>query len=199
MKVKKAWYRKMKKGEEDRVYRACERAGRCGCVRLHDRMRFLVSSLLRRGLVTQVPIVESCSLEFDLDDREVSCRATLATQVSPKSSRRTKSSFHFSTFEQGPSFTADAVVGRDGMLIGGEATYSVMGGTIERYAAAIGYSAAVSVSCLVTRVDRPETVRCLWRPAGGRLSGMSTRAPYENSLLIAVSILDHFFPPIYRN
>jgi voltage-dependent anion channel protein 2 len=44
-------------------------------------------------------------------------------------------------FKQGPTFTADAVLGRDGFLLGGEAAYNVSGGNITRYAAALGYSA----------------------------------------------------------
>jgi len=42
---------------------------------------------------------------------------------------------------KGPSFTADTVLGRDGFLIGGEASYNVTHGNISRYAAALGYSA----------------------------------------------------------
>jgi voltage-dependent anion channel protein 2 len=42
---------------------------------------------------------------------------------------------------QGPSITADAVVGRDGFLLGGEATYNVNDGRVTRYAAAVGYAA----------------------------------------------------------
>jgi len=42
---------------------------------------------------------------------------------------------------KGPTFTADAVLGRDGFLLGGEAAYNVSGGNITRYAAALGYSA----------------------------------------------------------
>jgi len=42
---------------------------------------------------------------------------------------------------KGPSITADAVVGRDGFLLGGEATYNVNDGRVTRYAAAVGYAA----------------------------------------------------------
>jgi voltage-dependent anion channel protein 2 len=42
---------------------------------------------------------------------------------------------------QGPSFTADTVVGRDGFLVGAEATYDVTSGAITRYAGAVGFSA----------------------------------------------------------
>jgi voltage-dependent anion channel protein 2 len=42
---------------------------------------------------------------------------------------------------KGPTFSADAVVGRDGFLVGGEATYDVLSGAITRYAGAVGYSA----------------------------------------------------------
>jgi len=45
------------------------------------------------------------------------------------------------SFFQGPTFTADAVLGRDGFLIGAEAAYNVSGGNITRYAAALGYNA----------------------------------------------------------
>lgn len=42
---------------------------------------------------------------------------------------------------KGPTFSADAVVGRDGFLVGAEASYNVTAGSISRYAAALGYSA----------------------------------------------------------
>lgn len=42
---------------------------------------------------------------------------------------------------KGPTFTADTVVGRDGFLVGAEATYDVLSGAITRYAGAVGFSA----------------------------------------------------------
>ncbi|KDR82503.1 hypothetical protein GALMADRAFT_57395 [Galerina marginata CBS 339.88] len=42
---------------------------------------------------------------------------------------------------KGPTFTADAVLGRDGFLVGAEAAYNVTQGIITRYAAAVGYNA----------------------------------------------------------
>jgi len=42
---------------------------------------------------------------------------------------------------KGPTFTADTVVGRDGFLVGAEASYDVTLGKVTRYAAAVGYSA----------------------------------------------------------
>ena len=42
---------------------------------------------------------------------------------------------------QGPTFTADTVIGRDGFLVGAEASYNVTAGNISRYAAALGYNA----------------------------------------------------------
>ncbi|KAF9013204.1 eukaryotic porin/Tom40 [Cyathus striatus] len=42
---------------------------------------------------------------------------------------------------KGPAFTADAVLGRDGFLAGGEASYNVTEGKVTRYAAAVGYNA----------------------------------------------------------
>ncbi|KXN82861.1 Mitochondrial outer membrane protein porin [Leucoagaricus sp. SymC.cos] len=43
---------------------------------------------------------------------------------------------------RGPTFTADAVIGRDGFLFGGEAAYNVTEGSITRFAAALGYNAS---------------------------------------------------------
>ena len=42
---------------------------------------------------------------------------------------------------KGPTFTADSVFGRDGFLVGGEATYDVNDGLIKGYNAALGYAA----------------------------------------------------------
>lgn len=42
---------------------------------------------------------------------------------------------------QGPTFTADAVVGRDGFLVGAEASYNVTEGRVTKYSAAAGFSA----------------------------------------------------------
>ncbi|KAK7690295.1 hypothetical protein QCA50_006952 [Cerrena zonata] len=42
---------------------------------------------------------------------------------------------------KGPTFTADTVLGRDGFLLGAEASYNVTDAKVTRYAAALGYSA----------------------------------------------------------
>ncbi|GAA5863589.1 hypothetical protein JCM3774_006539 [Rhodotorula dairenensis] len=42
---------------------------------------------------------------------------------------------------KGPTFTADAVIGRDGFLLGAESTYSVPSGAVTRYALGLGYAA----------------------------------------------------------
>ncbi|KAH8082001.1 eukaryotic porin/Tom40 [Cristinia sonorae] len=42
---------------------------------------------------------------------------------------------------KGPTFTADTVIGRDGFLLGGEASYNVTEGKVTRYSAAVGFSA----------------------------------------------------------
>jgi voltage-dependent anion channel protein 2 len=42
---------------------------------------------------------------------------------------------------KGPTFTADTVLGRDGFLLGAEASYNVTEGRVTRYSGAIGYSA----------------------------------------------------------
>ncbi|KAI9512378.1 eukaryotic porin/Tom40 [Russula earlei] len=52
---------------------------------------------------------------------------------------------------KGPTFTADAVVGRDGFLFGAEASYNVTEGRVSKYSAAGGFSApeyAVTLHCL---------------------------------------------------
>jgi len=42
---------------------------------------------------------------------------------------------------KGPTFTADTVLGRDGFLIGTEASYNVTEGRVTKYSAALGFSA----------------------------------------------------------
>ncbi|EIN12994.1 voltage-dependent ion-selective channel [Punctularia strigosozonata HHB-11173 SS5] len=42
---------------------------------------------------------------------------------------------------KGPTFIADTVLGRDGFLVGAEASYNVTEGRVTKYATAIGYSA----------------------------------------------------------
>ncbi|KDQ62625.1 hypothetical protein JAAARDRAFT_30539 [Jaapia argillacea MUCL 33604] len=42
---------------------------------------------------------------------------------------------------KGPTFTADTVLGRDGFLLGAEASYNVTEGKVTHYAAAVGFSA----------------------------------------------------------
>lgn len=42
---------------------------------------------------------------------------------------------------QGPTFTADAVLGHDGFLVGTEASYNVTSGKVTKYAAGVGFSA----------------------------------------------------------
>jgi voltage-dependent anion channel protein 2 len=42
---------------------------------------------------------------------------------------------------QGPTVTADTVIGRDGFLLGAEASYNVTEGKISHYSAATGYNA----------------------------------------------------------
>lgn len=42
---------------------------------------------------------------------------------------------------QGPTFTADTVLGRDGFLVGLEGSYNVSEGRITRYSTALGFTA----------------------------------------------------------
>jgi voltage-dependent anion channel protein 2 len=42
---------------------------------------------------------------------------------------------------KGPTFTADTVLGRDGFLVGAEASYNVTEGRVTKYSAAVGFSA----------------------------------------------------------
>ncbi|KAF5369422.1 hypothetical protein D9758_002606 [Tetrapyrgos nigripes] len=79
-------------------------------------------------------------------------KVELNTVLQPE--KQTKSALVQTTYKQsgfnvhsaldvfkGPTFTADAVFGRDGFLVGGEASYDVTGGNIARWAAAVGYNA----------------------------------------------------------
>lgn len=43
--------------------------------------------------------------------------------------------------KQGPTFSADAVLGRDGFLLGAEAQYNVSTGQVAGYSAGVGFSA----------------------------------------------------------
>ena len=62
---------------------------------------------------------------------------------------------------QGPTFTADAVLGRAGALVGAEATYDVLAGAITRYAGAVGYSAADYSVAVSRKLDYPLESRVL--------------------------------------
>ena len=42
---------------------------------------------------------------------------------------------------KGPTFTADTVLGRDGFLVGTEASYNVTEGRVTKYSGALGFSA----------------------------------------------------------
>jgi voltage-dependent anion channel protein 2 len=76
----------------------------------------------------------------------------LATALNPAKSQKSailsaiykQPSLHAKTtvdILKGPTFTTDAVIGRDGFLVGGEASYDVQSGAVTRYAAALGFSA----------------------------------------------------------
>ncbi|KAJ7600895.1 eukaryotic porin/Tom40 [Mycena floridula] len=62
----------------------------------------------------------------------------LVTAIYKQSGFHTRSSIDMF---KGPTFTLDTVLGRDGFLVGGEASYNVTEGTISKYAAAVGYNA----------------------------------------------------------
>ena len=61
------------------------------------------------------------------------------------SSRPSMMPFHFmlnaSLYMKGPTFTADTVLGRDGFLVGAEASYNVTEARVTKYSAAVGFSA----------------------------------------------------------
>lgn len=76
----------------------------------------------------------------------------LATSLSPE--KGTKTALLTSTYKQpglhtrafldifkGPTFTADTVFGRNGFLVGAEASYNVVDGHLTRYSGAVGFSA----------------------------------------------------------
>lgn len=81
---------------------------------------------------------DSISVEFDARPRSrrlphvhIRCRAG----PQPQTARSRRPS------QQGPTFIADTVLGRDGFLVGAEASYNVTEGRVTKYATAIGYSA----------------------------------------------------------
>lgn len=91
--------------------------------------------------------------QFELDNKIAKgLKLDLATAVDPVSTA--KSAALTATYKQpglhtrtlvdlfkGPSFTLDAVIGRDGFLVGADATYDVQKAAISKYNATIGYSA----------------------------------------------------------
>ncbi|KNZ73078.1 Mitochondrial outer membrane protein porin [Termitomyces sp. J132] len=79
-------------------------------------------------------------------------KVDLATSLLPEKGTKTallsatykQSGFHSRAFLdlfKGPTFTADTVIGRDGFLLGGEASYNVTEGNVTKYAAAVGFNA----------------------------------------------------------
>lgn len=70
---------------------------------------------------------------------DVSSLRSLFQGIKPRFSTCTRS--FANRFPQGPTFSADAVFGHDGFLLGTEATYNVSTGAITKYAAGCGFSA----------------------------------------------------------
>jgi hypothetical protein len=66
------------------------------------------------------------------------CRSACCVLSRP---RRVSTSADALLLVQGPTVTADAVVGRDGFLLGSEASYDVRDGKVQRYNLAAGFSA----------------------------------------------------------
>jgi hypothetical protein len=85
---------------------------------------------VRRGRLNFVAV--------DIEGRYRPCLAFRIRSSNPRASKRVRS--HHST-PQGPTFIADAVLGRDGFLVGAEAHYNVTEGRVTKYATAVGYSA----------------------------------------------------------
>ncbi|KAH9465021.1 hypothetical protein PSHT_08696 [Puccinia striiformis] len=91
--------------------------------------------------------------QFELDNKIAKgLKLDLATSMNPVSNA--KNAALTATYKQpglhtrtlvdlfrGPSFTLDAVIGRDGFLVGGDATYDVQKAAISKYNAIVGYSA----------------------------------------------------------
>jgi voltage-dependent anion channel protein 2 len=80
-------------------------------------------------------------LKFDLNTNllpDASKKSALVTTTYKQPGVHTRA---FLDVFKGPTFTADTVLGRDGFLLGAEASYNVTEGKVTRYAAAVGYSA----------------------------------------------------------
>ncbi|KAH9933169.1 voltage-dependent ion-selective channel [Epithele typhae] len=94
-------------------------------------------------LKTQVEVDNQIAKGVKLDlltqlTPDTGAKAALFTTVYKQPGFHTRA---FLDIFKGPTFTADAVVGRDGFLLGAEASYNVTEGKITKYAAAAGYHA----------------------------------------------------------
>jgi len=83
-------------------------------------------------------------LKFELhsslvpDKENVTSKSAILTAIYKQPGLHTKATLDLF---KGPTITADAVFGRDGFLLGGEASYNVTEGRVTKYSTAVGFSA----------------------------------------------------------
>ncbi|EKM51656.1 uncharacterized protein PHACADRAFT_261920 [Phanerochaete carnosa HHB-10118-sp] len=97
------------------------------------------SNLLRTQVEAENHLAQG--LKFDLNTSLAPSgtgKSALITAIYKQPGLHTRA---FLDLFKGPTFTADTVLGRDGFLLGAEASYNVTEGKVTRYAAAVGFSA----------------------------------------------------------
>ncbi|EIW72829.1 hypothetical protein TREMEDRAFT_42010 [Tremella mesenterica DSM 1558] len=97
------------------------------------------SNLLRTQLELENQIAKGLKLDLATTlNPAKAAKSAILTAIYKQPSLHTRATVDLF---KGPTFTADAVVGRDGFLVGAEGSYDVLSGAITRYAGAIGFSA----------------------------------------------------------
>ncbi|WOO85708.1 Mitochondrial outer membrane protein porin [Vanrija pseudolonga] len=97
------------------------------------------TNLLRTQVELENQIAKGLKLDLATTlNPEKSTKSAILTAIYKQPSVHTRATVDLF---KGPTFTADAVVGHDGFLVGAEASYDVQAGSITRYAGAVGFSA----------------------------------------------------------
>ena len=104
-----------------------------------DAQAWTTNNLLRTQLELENQIAKGLKLDVATAlNPAKSQKSAIVTAIYKQASLHTRATVDLF---KGPTFTADTVVGRDGFLVGAEATYDVTSGAITRYAGAVGFSA----------------------------------------------------------
>jgi len=109
------------------------------------------ANLLKTQLEVENQLAKGLKLDLSTSltpDKEKNHKNALLSAIYKQSGIHTRAAVDV---YKGPTFTADTVLGRDGFLVGAEASYDITKGEVTHYAAAVGYSApeyAVTIHAL---------------------------------------------------